>query len=139
MGIQLDYGMGFVALLGVAIGPVRVLHFGVWEFWSLVAVVAVLFGMAALPIKRKVSPRDYADELEHHLLGTDKCYDWDRTTSVKIQNPLLEDVRRSLGDRFDTLSNPDSRAELRQIIDALRHSESPGETSEKGSRTNPGK
>jgi hypothetical protein len=36
-----------------------------------------------LPLKRKVSPEEFADELERHLDGTDNDNDWDRTSSVR--------------------------------------------------------
>jgi hypothetical protein len=44
---------------------------------------------------------------------------------VRIFNPLLEGVRRSLSDRFDSLSSPENREELRQIIETLRRGDFP--------------
>jgi hypothetical protein len=88
-------------------------------------VIAVILGIAVLPLKRKVTPQDFADELERHLQGADNDDDWDRTSSARIFNPLLEEVRQSLTDRFDSLSNPEDREELRHIIEALRRGEFP--------------
>jgi hypothetical protein len=81
--------------------------------------------IAALPLKRRVTPKEFADELERHLHGTDNDDDWDRTSSVRIFNPLLEDVRRSLSGRFDSLSSPEDREELQQIIETLRRGDFP--------------
>jgi len=33
-------------------------------------IIALALFIAALPIKRKVTPEEFADELERHLLGT---------------------------------------------------------------------
>ena len=90
--------------------------------------IAVALGIAALPIKRKVTPEEFANELERHLQGTDDDDDWDRTSSVRIANPLLEDLRKSLTCGFDSLSNPENRAELGHIIEALRRGEFSGPT-----------
>ena len=117
-----------MVLLGVLIGPglvaAHVLHSLAWAIMGPVVVVGVMLGIAALPLKRKVTPKEFADELERHLHGTDDDA-WDRTTSVRIFDPLLEDVRRSLSDRFDSLSSPEDREELRQIIDTLRRGDFP--------------
>jgi hypothetical protein len=121
-----------MVLLGVLIGPglvaARVLHSPVWAFLGPLAVVLVALGIAALPLKRKVTPEEFADELERHLQGTDNDDDWDRTSSVRIFNPLLEDVRRSLSYKFDSLTSPEDRAELAHVIEALRRGEFPGAT-----------
>ena len=112
----------------------RVLHSLAWAFLGPVAVVVVTLGIAALPLKRKVTPKEFADELERHLQGTDSDDDWDRTSSVRIFHPLLEDVRRSLSDRFDSLSNSEDREALRQIIETLRRGEFPGATTRNGGK-----
>src|SRR6266702_6056959 len=132
MGLRLNNGCGGVVSLGILVGPglvaARVLHSPAWAFLGPVAVIAVALGIAALPLKRKVTPKEFADELERHLQGTDNDDDWDRTSSVRIFHPLLEDTRRSLSDRFDSLSNPEDREALRQIIETLRRGEFPGAT-----------
>ena len=130
MGLRLSNPVGCVVFLGILVGPglvaARVLHSLIWTFLGPIAMVAVLLGIAALPFKRKVTPQEFADELERHLQGTDNDDEWDQTSGVIIFNPLLEDVRRSLSDRFDSLSSPEDREELRQIIEALRRGEFPG-------------
>jgi hypothetical protein len=117
-------------LLGILITPgllaARVLRSGVRVIVGPVAVVALMLGIAALPIKRKVTPQEFADELERHLNGTDSDDDWDRTSCVRISDLRLEGVRQSLSDGFDSLSSPQDREELRRIIDALRRGGFPG-------------
>jgi hypothetical protein len=141
MGLRLNNGFGCAVLLGILVGSglvaARVLHSPTWAFLGPVAVIAVTLGIAALPLKRKVTPKEFADELERHLQGTDNDDDWDRTSSVRIFNPLLEGVRRSLSDRFDSLSNPEDREELRQIIETLRRGEFPRATTRNGSKKDP--
>jgi hypothetical protein len=130
MGLGLNNRFGCVIFLGILVGPgllaAYLLHSAVWAVIGPVAVVGVLLGVAALPSKRKVTSQEFADELERHLHGTDNDDDWDRTSSVRISNPLLEQVRLSLSDRFDSLSTSQDREELRQIIDGLRRGEFPG-------------
>lgn len=81
--------------------------------------------VAALPIKRKISPQEWAKELERHLLGTDGAYGWDDATSVRLADQRLENLRSRLVPDFDQLNTPEKREELRQIIDALRRGEVP--------------
>jgi len=132
MGLRLNNGAGCVVFLGVLFGPgfvvAYVLRSPVWAFFGPIAVAAIMLGIAALPSKRKVTPQEFANELDRHLNGTDNDDDWDRTSSVRIFNPSLEAVRRSLSDRFDSLSNAEDREELRHIIEALRRGEFPGAT-----------
>ena len=130
VSLRLNNGFGCVALLGILVGPglvaAHVLHSFTWAILGPVVVVAVILGIAALSLKRKLTAKEFADELERHLQGTDNDDDWDRTSSVRIHNPALEDIRRALSDRFDSLSAPQDREELRQIIEALRRGEFPG-------------
>lgn len=130
MDLRVGNRLGCVILLGVLMAPglvaARVLHSWVWAAVGPIAVATVMLGIAALPLKRKVTPQEFADELERHLDGTDNDDDWDQTTCVRISNPQLEEVRRYLSDRFDSLSTPQDREELRRIIDALRRGEFPG-------------
>ncbi len=75
--------------------------------------------------KRKVTPEQFADELERHLLGTGGPWDWDDTTSVAIADPRLEEVRSRLGPNLASLSREKDKDELRAIIAALRRGELP--------------
>jgi hypothetical protein len=99
-----------------------------WHGLSWLAVVALgiivlLLFIAALPSKRKVTPEQFADELEMHLLGTEGPWDWDDTTSIAIADPRLEEVRSRLGPNLDSLSQDKDKDELRAIIAALRRRE----------------
>ena len=87
-------------------------------------IVLVLF-IAALPIKRKVTPEQFADELESHLLGTGGPWDWDDTTSIRIADERLERIRWELP-KFDSLAREEDKAELRAIIETIRRGELPG-------------
>ena len=89
-------------------------------------IVVLVFLLAALPIKRKrkVTPEEFADELEKHLLGTEGKWDWDDVTSVAIADDRLELIRWGLP-KFDSLSDEKDREELRALIAALRRGEVP--------------
>jgi hypothetical protein len=45
--------------------------------------------VAALPIKRKITPQQWADDLEKYLLGSDGAWDWDDATSVRLADERL--------------------------------------------------
>ena len=140
MGLRLNGGGGCVAFLAILVGPglvaAYVTHSPIWAFLGPFAVVAALLGIAGLPFKRKVTPEEFADELERHLVGMDSDDDWDRTSSVRISNPLLEEVRQSLSDRFDLLSTPEDREELKRLIEALRRGEFSGVGADHLNKTN---
>jgi hypothetical protein len=80
--------------------------------------------VAALPLKRKVTPEQFAGELERHLLGTGGRWDWDDTTSVSFADQRLERIRRELR-KFDSLTNEQGMDELKALIAALRRGEFP--------------
>ena len=96
--------------------------------WFLVVplgiIVLVILIAAALPRKRKVTPQQFADELEKHLLGTEGKWDWDDVTSVAIADDRLELIRWGVP-KFDRLSDEKDRDELRSLIAALRRGEVP--------------
>jgi len=79
-----------------------------------------LFGIG----RRKVTPEQFAEELESHLLGTGGEWDWDDTTSVVIADARLEELRLMLP-KFDSLKLERDRDELRVIIETLRRGEIP--------------
>ena len=93
---------------------------------ALVVLIVVLAAIAAaFGSKRKITPQEWADELERHLLGTEGPYDWDDTTSVTLADPGLEMLRSTLIPDFDLLDTPEKTEELRRIIDALRRGDIP--------------
>jgi hypothetical protein len=103
-----------------------VLHNLAWLVVVPFGIIILFFCIAALPsIKRKVTPEQFADELERHLLGTGGPWDWDDTTSVALADPRLEEVRSRLGPNLDSLSHEKDKDELRAIIAALRRGELP--------------
>ena len=101
------------------------LHNLVWLVVVPFGIIVLALFIAALPIKRKVTPEQFADELESHLLGAGGPWDWDDTSSVAIADPRLEAVRMRLGPNLDSLSHEKDKDELRSIIAALRRGELP--------------
>lgn len=120
--------LGCLALIAFVFGPgFIVAHFtgsAVWILITPLATVLVMFGLAVLPIKRKITPQRWADQLEKHLLGTEGPYDWDDATSVRMADEWMENLRSRLAD-FDLLDTPQKREELRRIIETLRRGEIP--------------
>jgi hypothetical protein len=74
--------------------------------------------------KRTITPEQFADKQERHLLGTEGKWDWDDTMSIAIADERLERLRRGLC-KFDQLTRTEEQEELRAIIAALRRSEFP--------------
>jgi hypothetical protein len=103
-----------------------VLHSLTWLVVFPIGVILLAIFVAALPIKRKVTPEQFADELERHLLGTEGKWDWDDATSVAIADERLERLRWELA-KFDSdsLTEEKDRAQLRAIIATLRRGELP--------------
>ena len=127
--IRVGNGLGLLLLIVVVFGPgllvSTILHNGWWAILLPIATVGAFLGIAALPIGRNISPEQYADELERHLRGEDNDDDWDRTGSVRLKNPRLEELRRSLPDSFDDLRTEEDRLSLARVIEALRRGELP--------------
>jgi hypothetical protein len=94
----------------------------VWLFVVPFGIIVLVLFIAALPIKRKVTPDQFADELESHLLGTGGPWDWDDTTSIRIADERLERIRWELP-KFDSLGREEDKAELKAIIESLRRGE----------------
>jgi hypothetical protein len=74
--------------------------------------------------KREVSPEQFAEELEKHLLGKEGKWGWDDTTSIAFADERLERIRLGLP-KFDVLTRAAVREELETIIAALRRGEFP--------------
>jgi hypothetical protein len=131
MTVRISNPWGLAVLAAVVFGP-GVLVSSVtgemrWLILLPVGTVAIMLAFAALPIGRKVTPLEYAEELERHLLGDDDDAQWDQTSCVRLSDPKLERLRRSLPDAFDALEDPTDRNELKSIVEALRHGEYPEE------------
>jgi hypothetical protein len=94
----------------------------VWLFAVPFGIIVLVLLIAALPIKRKVTLEQFADELESHLLGTGGPWDWDDTTSIRIADERLERIRWEL-QKFDSLAREEDKAELKAIIESLRRGE----------------
>ena len=86
------------------------------------AILAIALAIAALPIRRKVTPEQWAVELEPHLLGTDGKWGWDDATCVALSDPRLETIRSKLP-KFDMLTSDQRRGEFERIIAALKRGE----------------
>jgi hypothetical protein len=121
-------GWGYPILAAIVFGPGVIATYALksakWLFIGPVMVVVLMFVTAALPIRRKITPQKWADELEKHLLGTDGAFGWDDAISVRLADKRLEKLRLRLSE-FDSLGTPEKREELRQIVEALRRGEVP--------------
>jgi hypothetical protein len=126
---RLSNRWGCLALLAFLLLPgflaAYLLHSRVWLIATPAVLVVLMLAVAALPIKRKITPQQFADKLEKHLLGTDGPYGWDDATSVALADERLENLRYRLAYEFDTLSTPQKRAEFQQIVETLRRGEIP--------------
>jgi len=120
---------GCLALLALLFAPgflaAYFLHSWVWVLAAPAILVILMLAVAALPIRRKITPQEWADQLEKHLLGTNGPYGWDDATSVTLFDQRLENLRSRLVHDFDMLNTPEKREEFRQIIEALRRGEVP--------------
>ncbi len=90
-----------------------------------VGFVALVLVVAALPIKRRITPQQWADQLEKHLLGTGGAWAWDDATSMRLADERLESLRRRLTPHFDSLNTAEKRDEFKRIVDALKRGEVP--------------
>jgi len=128
MAIHLQGGAGCffvqVILIVPAIAAAVIFH----SAWLLVIVPSGLLvlwvALGKWGPKRKVTPEQFADELEPHLLGTGGAWHWDDVTSVGIDDKRLERLRAKLA-KFDNLILEERRIEFTQIIAALRRGEVP--------------
>ena len=128
VSIHLEGGKGCAVVLLFLFAPAIVsaffLHSPIWLFVVPAGIVVLALIIAALPLNRKVTPEQFADELEGHLLGTAGGWDWDDTTSIAVADEQLEQLRRALP-RFDSLKLQEDKDELKAIITALRRGEVP--------------
>jgi hypothetical protein len=99
-----------------------------WAFAIPVGLAILLIKVYAFPFKgRTLTPEQWADELERHLLPNEGAYDWDKATSMTMADEKLERLRCSLVPDFDRLDNPQKIEQLRRIIESLRRGEIPEE------------
>jgi hypothetical protein len=95
-----------------------------WPIIIPFAIAALMFVIAALPIKRKVTPQQWASELEPHLLGTDGMWGWDDAIGARLAHPGLEALRAKMS-KFDLLPTEERRREFASLIAALKRGEIP--------------
>lgn len=128
MAIHLSGGSGCAVALAVLFVPAGVVAYlfndPKWLLIIPAGIVILALAIAALPIKRKVTPQQWASELEPHLLGTEGRWDWDDATSIALADPRLEAIRARLP-KFDLLTTEERRREFESIIAALKRGEIP--------------
>jgi hypothetical protein len=128
MAIRLSGLPGCAAALLVLFGPALLVtyltHSLIWLIAVPFVIILVALLVAAIPSKRKVTPEQFADELERHLLGTEGPWDWDDVTTIAIADERLERIRWELS-RFDSLSQEQDREELKALVAAIRRGELP--------------
>src|SRR5271166_5653660 len=128
MAVHLSGGSGCVIVLAILFVPAAVVAYllndSKWLVIVPIGIVVLALFVAGLPIKRKVTPQQWAVELEPHLLGTDGRWDWDDATSIAIANPKLEILRGKLR-KFDMLTSDERRREFEMVIAALKRGEIP--------------
>ena len=114
MARRLSDRLGCLALLALLSVPgflaAYFLHSPVWLVVMPAILVILMLVVAALPIKRKITSQQWADELEKHLLGTDGAWGWDDATSVTLADERLESLRLRLVPDFDLLNTPERKA-----------------------------
>jgi len=128
MTFHLSNLSGLAVVLVVLIVPsvllAHFLHSGIYLVVTPLGIIALALILAALPIKRKVTPQQFADELKRHLSDNEGPWDWDDTTSIAIADERLERLRGVLF-KFDRLETQEQRDELASIIVALRRGDVP--------------
>jgi hypothetical protein len=117
-------GIFFAAIMLVALFAAITFHSALWLIGVPVGLFVLLIVLGKWGPKRKVSPQQFADELESHLLGMGGGWDWDDTTSISIADKRLDKLRSKLH-KFDNIALPEWRIELTEIIAALRRGEIP--------------
>lgn len=111
-------------LIVPAIAAAAILHSAVWLLVIPISLLALWAALGKWGPKRRVTPEQFADELERHLLGAGGPWDWDDTTSVGIDDERLDQLRAKLP-KFDSLMLEERRNEFVEIIAALRRGEVP--------------
>ena len=99
-------------------------HSQIWVVIVPLIVILLMLMVAALPFKKKITPQQFANLLEPHLLGTDGYWGWDDAISVALADERLELLRLRLP-KFDRLNTDELREELKEIIAAVRQGEIP--------------
>jgi hypothetical protein len=127
MAIEFSNAFGCVVLLAILIAPGAIAAYisgnSNWLWISPIAVSALLLLIAALPIKRKITPQEFAVELEQCLNGTAGGWGWDDTLSPRIADQQLDQLRIRLLERLGTT---DWRPEqVAAMVEQLKRGEIP--------------
>ena len=113
-----------VLFLVPAITAAILLHSVWWLVIVPLFLIAILAALGKWGKGRKITPQQFADELERHLHGGEGAWDWDDVTSIKIADERLDRLRCKLH-KFDNLCLEEWRKEFSDIIAALRRGEIP--------------
>ncbi len=128
MAIHLQGGAGCLFVQAILILPAIAAAVIFHSAWLLVIVpfglLVLWLALAKWGHKRKVTPEQFANELEPHLLGSGGAWHWDDVTSVGIDDKRLDRLRAKLV-KFDSLMLEERRTEFAEIIAALRRGEVP--------------
>jgi hypothetical protein len=87
-------------------------------------IVLVFFIAARFGGKLQLTPEEFADRLERHLLGTEDVDEWDEITSCPVEDERLAHLQSTLW-KFDSLGRQEDKDELALVIAALRQGEIP--------------
>src|SRR5437899_11887390 len=119
MAIHLSGALGWLTLISVLVVPGLIVgyvfHSPIWIAIVPCGLILLMIVVAALPIRRKITPQQFADQLESHLLGTDGDWGWDDATSVRLADERLEQLRVRLA-QFYRLTSEEHRQRSRQIL-----------------------
>src|SRR5260370_19397310 len=100
MAIHFSGGSGCAVVLLVLFVPALLTAYVLQSSICLIVIplgiIVLALAVAALPIKRKVTPEQFADELERHLLGTGGPWEWSDTPPIDIADERLDQLRCSL-------------------------------------------
>jgi hypothetical protein len=128
MALHVQGGPGCFIVMAVLLIPAIVaavlFHSAWWLIGVPIALLVIWVALGKWGPGRNVTPAQFADELEKHLLGTEGPWDWDDITSLRIADDRLDRLRSSLL-KFDTLGLEERRKEFMNIIMALRRGEIP--------------
>jgi hypothetical protein len=83
--------LGIPLAIGISVG--LPLHSTVWGVAAAAGALALMFVVAALPVKRKTTREDVARSIENFVNGRGGPWDWDDFISCRIADVELDAIR----------------------------------------------